>query len=119
LSGGTTQRDWVFFPADPMMPYSRDNSAGAVLQEMLGEPGLQTRICGPSLWYVCSEASYDRFEVFAWYTIPAGSGEAVRQRLANSLSVEPSTLPVVFTDTTFLIRCPRFLARQMPRIIEP
>jgi hypothetical protein len=108
-----------FFPADPMMPYSRDNSAGAVLQEMLGEPGLQTRICGPSLWYVCSEASYDRFEVFAWYTIPAGSGEAVRQRLANSLSVEPSTLPVVFTDTTFLVRCPRYLARQMPRIIGP
>ena len=108
-----------FYPADPMMPYSRDNTSGAVLAEMLGEPGLQTRIIGPSQWYVCSEASYDRFEVFAWFTIPSGSGEAVRQRLANSLSADPDSLPVAFTDTTLLVRCPRYLARQMPRIIEP
>jgi hypothetical protein len=109
-----------FFPADPVMPYSRDDTAGAMLDEILGEQGLQTRVCGPSLWYVCSEASYDRLEVFAWYTIPMGTGEAIRQRLANSLSVaDPTTLPLVFTDDRMLVRCPRFLARQISRVIEP
>jgi hypothetical protein len=109
-----------FFPADPVMPYSRDETAGAMLDEILGEQGLQARVCGPSLWYVCSEASYDRLEVFAWYAIPAGTGEAIRRRLANSLSVaDPTTLPLVFTDDRMIVRCPRFLARQISRVIEP
>lgn len=108
------------YPSDPVMPYSREASAAGMLEEIVAEHGLQTRVCGPALWYVCSEARYDRFEVIAWYDIPPGTGEAVLTRIAQSLSiVDVSTLPAVFDDKHLLIRCPRYLARQIPRIIAP
>lgn len=108
------------YPADPVMPYSREMTAAGMLEEILGEHGLQTRVCGPALWYVCSEASYDRFEVITWYTIPEGTGDEIVQRIANSLSISDlSVLPAAFDEHHLLIRCPRYLARQIPRIISP
>ncbi len=107
------------YPADPVMPYSKERTASGMLDEMLGEQGLQTRVCGPSLWYVCSEARYDRFDVIAWYAIPPGSSAEIRARLVNSLSIaDTAQLPIAFEDERMLIRCPRFLARQMVKIIE-
>ncbi|MGV3482931.1 MAG: hypothetical protein ACO1RT_00790 [Planctomycetaceae bacterium] len=108
------------YPADPVMPYSRELTAAGMLDEMLGEYGLQTRVCGPALWYVCSEARYDRFEVITWYEIQPGSGEQIVQRIAKSLDVaDPATLPVAFDDRHLIVRSPRFLARQIPRFIDP
>ena len=109
-----------FFPADLIMPYNADGTAGTILEEILGGQGLQARVCGPSLWYVGTEASYDRFEVFTWLPIPPGTSEAIRVRLANSLAVDdPASLPVVFENDRMLVRCPRYLARQLIRIIRP
>jgi len=106
------------YPADPVMPYTDQPTAAAMLDEIVGEQGLQTRVCGPSLWYICSEASYDRFEVIAWYSIPPGSEAQLRVRLANSLNLQDATtMPIAFDDNRMLIRCPRYLARQIQRII--
>jgi len=106
------------YPADPVMPYTDQPTAAAMLDEIIGEQGLQTRVCGPSLWYICSEASYDRFEVIAWYSIPPGSEADLRLRLANSLNLQDATtMPIAFDENRMLIRCPRYLARQIQRII--
>ena len=108
------------YPADSLMPYTEKQTAAAMLDEIIGEQELQARVCGPSLWYICSESSYDRFEVIAWFEIPPGSENEIRQRLANSLTlVATTTMPVAFEGNRMLIRCPRYLARQMQRIITP
>jgi len=107
------------FPADLMMPFSASGTAGDMLDEILGDQGLQARVCGPGLWYVTTEASYDRFEVIAWFAIPPDEADAIRLRLANSLGIaDPALMPVIFLDDRMLVRCPRFLARQMDRIIS-
>ncbi len=43
--------------ADPLMPYTPDDDAGSLLNELLGELNLEARLCGPKLWFVTSEAS--------------------------------------------------------------
>jgi len=109
-----------FYPGDLMMPYSRQGTAGAMLDEILGEQGLQARVCGPSLWYLGTEASYDRFEVITWLPIPPENADVIRKRLANSLSIaEPTDMPIAFEAERMLVRCPRYLARQLARIIDP
>ncbi len=108
------------YPADPVMPFSNEATAEAMLEEILGEAGLQTRICGPKIWYVGSAAAYDRFEVMTWMQIPEGSGQMLRKRLANSLSIsDDSRLPVVIDGNQMMVRCPRYLARQLTRLIDP
>ena len=108
------------FPGDLLMPYSREGTAGGMLEEILGDFSLQARVCGPGIWYIGTEASYDRFEVFTWLPIPAGSEVAIRERLTNSLSIaDPSSMPVAFEGNRMLVRCPRYLARQMTRLVAP
>ena len=108
------------YPADLAMPYTDHLSAGAVLDELVGEAGLQARNAGGSVWWIGSEANYDRYEVIAWLPIPAGSGEATAQRLAQALGVaDPASLPVAWNETTLLVRAPRYIARQLNRFVTP
>jgi hypothetical protein len=103
-----------------MMPYSRQGTASSMLDEILGEQNLQARICGPSIWYIGTEASYDRLEVFTWTPISRGTADTIRKRLINSFSIaDAATMPVAFEDEWMLIRCPRYIARQLHRIVDP
>ncbi len=108
------------YPADAVMPYSADGTAGSLLEEVLGDFGLQARRCGPSVWCALSDAAYDRLEVFTWVEISDQDAEQVRIRMANSLGVEDvEALPIAINDKLMVVRCPRYLARQLARIVEP
>lgn len=107
------------YPTDLTMPYTENLSAGVVLDELVGEAGLQARHAGGSVWWIGSEANYDRYEVITWIAVPAGSGEAIAQRLAQALGVmDPTELPVTWNETTLLVRAPRYIARQLHRFLQ-
>ncbi len=108
------------YPADALMPYTPDDDAGSLLNEVLGEQNLEARVCGPQLWVVMTAATYDRLEVITWLPIAPGSETLIQQRLAASLEIDdPSTLPLSFINDCLVIRCPRFIARQLHRVIAP
>ncbi len=104
-------------PADLVMPLMDGLAAGEVLDQVFGESGLQVRDCGGSLWWVGSEANYDRYEVITWIGIPEGTGEVVARRLATSMGLANSSQLNAFWDEQILvIRLPRYAARQLSRV---
>lgn len=108
-----------FYPADLAMPFSDSAAAGPWIEELVGEAALQPRAAGKAVWWLGSEALYDRYEVIVWMEIAAGSGEAIAQRLADALgAAQPSDLPLAWDETTLLVRTPRYLARQLTRLIQ-
>ncbi len=108
------------YPADPLMPYTPDDDAGSLLNEMLGEQNLEARRCGPHLWLVTSEATYDRLEVITWLPVPAGSETQIQERLAASLGIaDVQSIPVGFMHQCMIVRCPRYIARQLSRVVQP
>jgi hypothetical protein len=108
-----------FYPADLAMPFNDNFPAGALLDELLGELGLQARDAGHAVWWIGSEASYDRYEVITWMKVPPGGGEAIARQLGEALGAEDiSVLPVAWDDTTLLVRAPRFIARQLERFAQ-
>jgi len=108
------------YPTDLAMPLYDGLTAGALIDELVGEAGLQARDAGQSVWWVGSEAHYDRTEIITWIAIPAGTGEAIADRLATALGEsESSVLPVAWDDETLIVRAPRYIARQLPKLIKP
>lgn len=108
------------YPTDLAMPLSDGLTAGAYLDELIGEAGLQARQCGDSLWWIASEGLYDRYEVITWTSIPPDSGEAIAKRIAVTLGVQdPAELPIAWDQSTLMIRAPRYIARQLQRFINP
>lgn len=104
-------------PADLVMPVMDGLAAGEVLDQVFGESGLQVRDCGGSLWWVGSEANYDRYEVITWIGIPEGTGEVVARRLATSMGLaNTSQLNAFWDEQTLVIRLPRYAARQLSRV---
>lgn len=104
-------------PADLVMPLMDGLAAGEVLDQVFGESGLQVRDGGGSLWWVGSEANYDRYEVITWIGIPQGTGEVVARRLATSMGLATtSQLNAFWDEQTLLIRLPRYAARQLSRV---
>jgi len=108
------------FPTDLAMPLSDGLTAGAYIDELIGEAGLQARNTGNAVWWVGSEGLYDRYEVITWMAIPAGTGPAIAQRLAVTLGVpDPAQLPIAWDQSTLMVRAPRYIARQLQRFIVP
>jgi hypothetical protein len=108
------------YPTDLAMPLSDGLTAGAYLDELVGEAGLQARDCGDSVWWIASEGLYDRYEVITWMSIPAESGEAIAKRIAVTLGVQdPAELPIAWDQSMLMIRAPRYIARQLQRFITP
>ncbi len=102
------------------MPYTPDDDAGSLLNEMLGEQNLEARLCGPHLWLVTSEATYDRLEVITWLPVPEGSEIQIQERLAASLGIaDAQSIPVGFMHQCMIVRCPRYIARQLSRVVQP
>jgi len=108
------------YPTDLAMPLSDGLTVGAYLDELIGESGLQARDTGDSVWWIGSEGLYDRYEVITWMTIPAGTGDAIAKRLALTLGVpDPAELPIMWDESTLMVRAPRYIARQLQRFITP
>jgi hypothetical protein len=108
------------YPTDLAMPLSDGLTAGAYIDDLIGEGGLQARDTGDSVWWIGSEGLYDRYEVITWMTIPAGTGASIAQRLSVTLGVaDPAMLPITWDQSTLMIRAPRYIARQLQRFIVP
>lgn len=107
-------------PGVQVMPLMDGLPVGEVLNDLVGESGLQARDAGGEVWWIGSEANYDRYEVVTWVAIPNGSGAAVAGRLANSLGLsDRSQLPAAWDEALLLVRIPRFVARQLNRVANP
>jgi hypothetical protein len=107
-------------PGVQVMPLMDGLPVGEVLNDLVGESGLQTRDAGGAVWWIGSESNYDRYEVVTWVAIPNGSGAAVAGRLANSLGLsDRSRLPAAWDEALLLVRIPRFVARQLNRVANP
>jgi hypothetical protein len=104
------------YPADLAMPFNDNLPAGAMIDELIGQSGLQARDAGSGVWWIGSQAQYDRYEVISWLSVTDGGGEAAAKQLAEALGVEdPSALPVTWDQRTLLVRAPRYIARQLAR----
>lgn len=108
-------------PADLTMPLMDGLPSGEVIDEMVGEAGLKVYDIGDSIWWVGSEAHYDRYEVITWMDIPEGTGEQIAAQLAHSLGLgDPASMSVTWDDHLLMARTPRFIARQLSRFLpEP
>jgi len=108
------------YPTDLAMPLSHGQSVGVLLDELIGEAGLQARDAGDAVWWIGSEGLYDRYEIITWIPIPPGTGDAIAGRLARAIGVnDPAQLPIAWDDSTLMIRAPRYIARQLPRFLKP
>ncbi|TVQ02686.1 MAG: hypothetical protein EA381_02700 [Planctomycetaceae bacterium] len=103
-------------PGDLVMPLMDGLPVGEVLDDLIGEAGLQARDAGGSVWWVGSDANYDRYEVITWLHTPEEMAPLVLARLATSLGLPDATaLNAAASGDTLLIRVPRFVARQLFR----
>ncbi len=64
---------------------------------------------------------YDRLEVIAWLPVPPGSEAQIQARLAASLGIaDAQSIPVGFIHNSMIVRwLPRYIARQLHRVVEP
>ena len=103
-------------PGDLVMPLMDGLPVGEVLDDLIGEAGLQARDAGGSVWWVGSDANYDRYEVVTWLHAPEEMAPLVLARLATSLGLPDATaLNAAASGDILLIRVPRFVARQLFR----
>lgn len=103
-------------PGNLVMPLMDGIAVGEILDDVVGEAGLQARDAGGSVWWVGSDANYDRYEVITWLSVTPDRAPLVMTRLAASLGLpDRSALHAGTEGSLLLIRVPRFVARQLYR----
>lgn len=110
-------------PGEQRMPRTGpDVTAAEALEQVFGPSGLQIRVVDSSHWWVGSQASFDRFPVVIWFDNQQDA-ETHRSRVqaivdGASGGGEPiGTVAVDPVSDTCLAVIPRFLLRQMPRLL--
>ncbi len=109
-------------PTSQSMPWLKDVTAAEAITEILDPFQLQARQLGDRLWWVGTAASYDRANVIAIAKIDPDQAGAILQRLAAAVGVASLDELSAFADTRspyLIIRAPRFIVRQLPKIITP
>ncbi len=108
-------------PTTESMPWLQDATAGEALADMLDGHQLQTRIAGDGRWWIGTSATYDRSEVVALAKIDPAQADAIVQRLAASVGVPPQQLTAMPDSQSpyLILRGPRFIVRQLPKILSP
>jgi hypothetical protein len=111
-------------PNESKMPRTGDDvSAAEALAQLLQPAELQVRVVDRTHWWIGSQASFDRFPVVVWFDRQQDA-ETTRSRVQaildgaaaggepiGSVAVEP-------VSGTCLAVMPRFLLRQMPRLLN-
>ena len=107
-------------PAQLLIPRAEPH-AGASLDWVLREFGLQVRRVDDRRWWIGSAATYDRASVLVW-TKPLGENAAAfQQRLETVFGArERESFRHAFDSASgrIIMLLPRYLARQLPRIAD-
>ncbi|WP_143544158.1 hypothetical protein [Rhodopirellula sp. MGV] len=129
-NGATSFVNWLevskraLGPGDLMMPKMGPGvSAADALAEVLAPEGLQVRVCDAKHWWVGTQAYFDRLPVVVWVDdaskankflrVAEGAigGAAIDQQFTASVAIDP-------VSGKCLAVLPRFLLRQMPRLMS-
>ncbi|NNE01234.1 MAG: hypothetical protein HKN47_28305, partial [Pirellulaceae bacterium] len=78
---------------------------------------LQVRQVDQSHWWVGTEATYDRFPVVLW-TDPLGTAQVPLSERITQATGGQSPMVVDPQTGRALLLLPRFIVRQMPKILE-
>ncbi len=111
-------------PGEQRMPRTGDDvSAAEALAQLLQPAGLQVRVVDRSHWWIGSQASFDRFPVVVWFDKQqdAESTRSSVQAILDGASAGGEPIGAVAVDPvsqTCLAVMPRFLLRQMPRLLN-
>ena len=107
-------------PKQLVMPYS-GQSGEALLKKMLAPFRMQVRQVDASHWWVGTEATYDRLPILIW-TEPLGdlrNGLVERFNLITENEIDENfRLVIDKTSDRALMLLPRFIARQLDRLIS-
>ncbi len=108
-------------PQSRAMPWTHRVPGDDVLQQILRPYELQVRAMSEDLWWVGSQALYDRDRAVGLLQLPAEAGERVTRQLAQALGEEnQEALPVAYDPAggCLIAQLPRFLLRQLPALAE-
>ncbi|WP_146520386.1 hypothetical protein [Stieleria varia] len=119
-----------FSPIQRVMPFMGDDvSAGEALADTLSPFELQVRVVDSDYWWVGSEATYDRLPVVLWTQPLADKDDfvarmraALASDAASSVATEVNAairfdIAVDATTERALMVLPRFMVRQLPKIL--
>jgi hypothetical protein len=115
-------------PNELVMPKTGEGvSAGQAFDEFLSPANLQVRVVDQTFWWVGSQASYDRIPVVIWFDDGGQQGDGPRaiadriQAILDNAPDAPNTIGAVAVDEVSgktIAVLPRFLAHQLPRLLE-
>jgi hypothetical protein len=108
-------------PESLAMPWTDQVPGEEVLQQILRSYALQVRAMSEDLWWVGSQALYDRDRAVGLLQLPPEAGERVKRQLAQALGEEnPEALSVAYDPAggCLVAQLPRFLLRQLPALAE-
>ncbi|TWT92576.1 hypothetical protein Pla100_45940 [Neorhodopirellula pilleata] len=113
-------RDRRLSPGQLVMPYAGD-PAGTMLRKTLQPLGLSCRDAGQSVWWVGTDATYDRMPLLVVGDSLGPQRQAVLDRIRLA-AVQGGTEILLQHDPVsdrYLSLMPRFLYRQLPKILQP
>ncbi|MCS7471125.1 hypothetical protein NZK35_31090 [Stieleria sp. ICT_E10.1] len=130
LNGATCYVNWQdaarrdLKPTDKRMPRTGEGvSAADAMKQLLEPEDMLARVVDAEHWWIGSDASLDRFPVVIWFDDDAAAeetqqrvgmvlqGAAVNEQIIGAVAVDPKSQKCVAV-------LPRFLLRQLPRMLD-
>lgn len=109
-------------PVKQAMPWLREVTAQAAVDEMLEPFALEARQMAPGLWWVGAAWTYEQAEVIVVAKLQPDQKGLLMDRLVATMGLETADeLPIVFDDASdsVLLRGPRFVVRQLHKFLAP
>lgn len=109
-------------PVKQAMPWLREVTAEAAVDEMLEPFALEARQMAPGLWWVGAAWTYEQAEVIVVAKLQPDQRGLLMDRLVATVGLETADeLPIVFDDASdsVLLRGPRFVVRQLHKFLAP
>lgn len=113
-------RDRRISPGQLVMPFAGD-PAGTMLRKTLRPMGLNTRQASQGIWWVGTDATYDRMPLLVIGDPLGPQRDAILQRIGEAAGQAATELLMQHDPVSdrYLALMPRFLYRQLPSILKP
>lgn len=110
---------WGIGPESLLFPHTKVDAA-STLTTALQRWNIEVRRVDQHHWWIGSEATYDRIPILLW-TDPMGDRlDMSRQRIASIIDSNPhDQIRMVYDESSdrMLVRMPRYLALQLPKLL--